>query len=671
MPISLDPNKVGAKNIDDSKEAVQSVDYDYDYGHGLNLKPGSLQHEKLKNEVLKRANASATVARSRHDEWRSIDASLRAYVNPDKVKEKSNKAKKGSRFDPSEGESMPSVVMPVSFATLETLLTYMTTTFLQDPIFRYKGTNPSSMAGAQILERVIANHCRRSSVGLNLHTQWRDAFAYGIGIVSPSWVRRYGKRPRKRELGTRDSISNLFIVEQEELDVEEDKLIYEGNKLVNIDPYTFLPDPNVSIDRVQEGEFVAWVDKTNGMELLRRERDQDDFVTNARYVKHIDGRSQLALDNKGVRDKKDSEGATSTVTNPVHVIWMYLDLIPREFELGESNYPETWLFGLAGDNVIVAAQPLGLHHGIKPVVVCAPDYDGYSITPTSRMGMIHDLQHLMDFLFSSHIQNVRKAINDMIVVDPSIINYHDLIDPKPGKIIRKKRAGWGRGGIREHIDQLRVEDVTRQHVQDSQFIDQFIHRVTSATEELGGQMKPRTSRVSATEARGIRSGGLNKLQKVAQIISMQAMQPLGYMFASHAQQLTQEETWVEASLEWEQQLLNDFGIQAENHMVKVKPTDLLIEYDVMEHDGSMPGTEDEQTWIELYQILAQSPDLMQQFDMTKVFKHIARQMGAKNVDHFIRNTAVQSDEEVARQVERGNLVDADEMEGVINGQRRT
>jgi precorrin-6x reductase len=54
------------------------------------------------------------------------------------------------------------------------------------------------------------------------------------------------------------------------------------------------------------------------------------------------------------------------------------------------------------------------------------------------------------------------------------------------------------------------------------------------------------------------------------------------------------------------------------------------------------------------------PEVHGSFDMVKIFKHIARTMGAKNVEEFVKVTnntqaRMMPDEQVAREVERGNL----------------
>ena len=76
----------------------------------------------------------------------------------------------------------------------------------------------------------------------------------------------------------------------------------------------------------------------------------------------------------------------------------------------------------------------------------------------------------------------------------------------------------------------------------------------------------------------------------------------------------------------------------------------------------MPGAEPTDLWVQLFQIMGQSPEIAQQFDMPKIFKHIAYQMGAKDVEGFARQVQpvpqqpqVMGDEQVAEQEAEGNV----------------
>lgn len=397
------------------------------------------------------------------------------------------------------------------------------------------------------------------------------------------------------------------------------------------------------------------------MSLLDQE-EWDDDMFNMKYVKQMnDGRSSLDVSGKSGRanDKTDWDKNINS-NNPVDIIWMYVDLIPKDWELGSRDHPEKWLFGVAGDEVLVTAQPIRLNHNQFPVTVAAPDYDGYSVAPTSRLEVVHDLQTLIDWLYTSHIANVRKAINDMIVVDPSLVNIYDVNDPRPGKIIRMRRAAWGRGGIDEAIKQLNVADVTQGHVADTSYLHDYMQRTTGALDQAQGVMRQRTTRISSTEANNLQQAAMSRLEKPARIISMQSVRPIAKMFASHVQQFMDEETYIKATGEWARRLQEDFGIEPDRERIPVSPMDMVVDYDIVERDGTIPGSKDVSTWVELFQVMSQNPQVGQQFDMQRVFKYIARRMGAKNVDNFVKQdvtqAAVMEDDQVEKEVDKGNLV---------------
>lgn len=654
MPNILDPQGVSSPSKRDA-EALSQVSYDYDYPIEKNLRPLQEDHRELVSKVMLRARESMNVMSRRHTDWREIDKVLRVYVPPER-----KKRKKG---DDDESDA-PRIIMPETHATLETLLTYMVAAFLQDPIIRYQGQGPEDVFGAKLMQVVVDHQAKRNGLGLNLHTMFRDNFAYGIGPVSPVWHREFGKKTVRHEFGVLDEVMGMIFPTRKERRTSEYRMLYEGNILKNIDPYRFLPDPNVSAHEVQEGEFVGWIERTNLMQLLKRDQDSNDFVFNGKYLKHIDGRTNLFT--QGERTPSNARGRESdyvTSNSPVDVVWMYVDIIPNDWGLGREEYPETWLFGVAGDSILIAAQPLNLDHGQKPVAVACTEFDGYSPNPISRLGIINDAQNLVDFLYTSHMQNVKKAINDMFIIDPSIVNIYDVANPKPGKLIRTRRAAWGRGQLDQAIKQFDVRDVTHGHIADANMLASMMQRVTASDKQMQGQMEGRTTRVSATEAQGIRGGSLSRLEKAARMISMQAMMPIGRMFASHIQQLMEEETYVNVVGEMEKELIAEFPNRAheiENHRLRVNPLDMVVDYDIVPHDGTIPGGEDVTTWTQLFQTISASPELLQQFDTVKIFKHIARELGAKNVSDFERMPTqppqVQSDEETMREVERGNLI---------------
>ena len=650
------PYTVQGDSADVRSARYRDLKFDYDYPDGLDLDPNSDFHEQLRSKIWQRAIDSRRVMSKRYDSWNEVDKVLTTYIP---LSEKEEKVKDKDSRKP------VSIIFPYSYSNLESLLTYMLVAFGQDPMFQYEGVEDDDTIGAMLMELVVRLHCIKTKVLLRLHTILRDNFVYGVGVGIPGWIKRYGKVPVKGSVTTLDEIGDEST---EEVVKYVEGLVFEGNSLDNVDPYLWLPDGSVSSDSMQDGEFTGWIERDNYMNMLSEE-SHDEKVFNVKYLKgRTDKRSALATDNSQRETKfggssKTNRGGMVSTTNPVDNINMYINLIPKEWKLGEGEYPEKWLFRLSADDVITKCHRANHYHGMYPMAVASSEFDGYSMTPISRMEILNGLQGVLDWLFNSHIANVRKSINDMLVVDPYLINIADLKDPQPGKLIRLRRPAWGHG-IKDVVQQLQVNDITRLNIADSTYITQWMDRISKTDQSMSGQVRQGgPERLTRGEFQGTRSSAVSQLQRIAMIIGMQFMQDIGEMFAVHTQQYMTKETFVKITGRYEDQLKRQFGQDATR--ARVSPLDLAVNYDLVVRDGSIPGGNFSESWVQLFQIIARQPELYQSFDITRIFMYIAQQLGAKNVEDFKRNVnriqpQQMDDEEVIRQYQAGNLVPAEQ-----------
>jgi len=136
----------GENGSQDLVKDLTDINYNYDYPEDLDLRPGSTLHIFLKNEILKRAMASRSVVEKRFNSWNEIDRVLTTYI-PTTQAEKDIKT--------ADSRKPVSIIFPYSYAVLDTLMTYMTMAFFQDPIFRYEGVSPEDTIGAILLERLL------------------------------------------------------------------------------------------------------------------------------------------------------------------------------------------------------------------------------------------------------------------------------------------------------------------------------------------------------------------------------------------------------------------------------------------------------------------------------------------------------------------------------------
>lgn len=626
-----------------------NVKFNYDYPFKLNLQPGSELHDSLVDMVIKKAVESRRRLEPRFSTWKEIDRTLTAYVPLDE---------KETQLKQRDSRTPVSIVVPISYAALEILLTYLVAAFLESPIFKYDFGGPEDVIGVALLERHVDRQVRKMKVALKLHTMWRDSAAYGIGPVVAMWKRKMGWKSTKEDrmeevLGQSVNFGPTMAVSR--------KTLFEGNDLINIDPYKLLIDPNISPENIQDSEFFGWLDRTNLMRLLSDEQDDADNVFNIKYLKESTfGNSRFWTEETGRYERLGDSpyGQSTSEFRPIDTVSMYVNLIPKDYKLSGLEYPEKWFFRIAGDKILIEARPLGLNHDMYPVAIDAPTFDGHRVSPISILEVGYGMQETVDWLFKSHVANVRKAIHDMIVYDPSVINTFDLSKPGPGKYIRTRRAAWGQS-VKDAIMQLGIVDITRTNINDVQFIFGMMREVYGINPPTTGSGRRGGERVTAAEINSDQFAAFSRLEKNAKLSAMQAMYDIGYLFAAHTIQFADGGGFLDVVGRYQEDLIAEYGDKVKHGKVPFEPSQLDVDFDVVPHDGTIPGNTDAQAWIQIFQALLQNPVLAQKFDIVKVFRHIARGLGAKNAQDF--EVKVMPDGQVIQQAQAGNIVPAEQL----------
>jgi hypothetical protein len=293
-------------NVDGKKGDFSQVEYDYDYPNELSLKPGSEFHNMIRSKIIERATTSSNAMKMRYDSWNKVDHVLTAYIPAD-VEEGKVKAK--------DSRKPISIVFPYSYAMMESLMAYL---------------SPEDTVGAMLLELVVQLHCNKTKVPLALHTFFRDSLAYGLGIAAPGWEVKRGQREVFRPGAVYDM--NGQLANERGYRDREETVLFEGNELTNIDPYRYLPDPNVGAHEIQKGEFVGWLVKDNLMNLLREEQYDEDMF-NVRYLKHVQNPKSQFVENPDER----------TILNGGASVWPVTLLLSRRTRPTSTTVCSLWL----------------------------------------------------------------------------------------------------------------------------------------------------------------------------------------------------------------------------------------------------------------------------------------------------------------------------------------
>jgi hypothetical protein len=427
------------------EEPFDDMDLSKDgYPEGVDLHPRSETHRHLLDMILQCATDAAAVLDGVKPEWKKLDWTMTAFVPLD---EHERREKNKDWRDP------VNLVIPASFASRETFLTYFWSAFIRDPIHKYKGHGDNRVS-AMLMEQVVQRQARLFKEALALDTWWKDGLTYGIGALHLDWRKHRVKRRITAEVD--DLLREALRESGADVDIGdlvkslEEHTAYEGTKLVPIDPYRLLLDPNVTPNNYQDAEFIGWVESTSLGRLLRDESDPEMRLFNVKAVRalHHQGSatSKFWTEDTGRNTRNFTEYAEGRmdrrISHPVHLIRIYVDLIPEEWGLGDETAPEKWMFTVAGDRIIVQADRLELDHGMYPVVVCAPSTDGHSVLPVSYIANTYGIQQSIDKLMVSHIINTIRGANIELLFDPKSVFQEDLKNPNPAKLIRIKRNAF-------------------------------------------------------------------------------------------------------------------------------------------------------------------------------------------------------------------------------------
>lgn len=577
------------------------------------LKPGSELHKKVLGELTRRISAAERRMMAFHDRWTLNERAVQGYINHKKTEAELK------RFNDRGDPPVPiSVTVPFAFASVHTAVTYLLHAFAgRKPIIQLDAYKKDWVDNARTMEKVLQYNADHTRLVRALYRWFWDACVYGVGVLRIGWVNEYAQRtvplaaPELAVFGGPKAVK-----------VRERRLVYSGNEVSVIDPFLFYPDPRVPMHEVpSKGEFVFWRSFVMYHELKRKEQ--------AGVYRWVDAAPKVRESVSPMSDRalvSGGEGIAGLVREdaldfPYQEDQGTVEIIPADWGLGDSKYPEKWLFTVLNKAQIVQAEPWDADHGKHPVAVIEPLSMGQSFGSISPVDVLKPFQDLQSWLVNSHMENVRVALNNIWIVDPSSVEMQDLKDPGPGKIVRLKASAFGRD-VKGVISQLPVMDVTGGHLRDMDVIVRLGHMMMGLNDNLLG-LHHSGGRKTATEVRTAGEAGVSRLAAMARVVSAQGMVELVNQMVVNIQQ------WLDPGFGLE--LMGDDG-----QLIVASPERLAGDFHYPIHDGTLPL--DRVALLEVWQSIvlgiAKDPELRRVFNLPKIVEYVAELGGAKNISAF-------------------------------------
>ena len=622
------------------------------------IRRGQPLAERIIEEVRRRVRFSERSFSNKRIAWRKAEDEIIAYVPESALDRK----RRNSR----EQAGVPrytTIKVPYTYATIMALHTYIASVFLsRTPIFQFDGRHGE---GQQQVLAVEALHDYQVRVGKMLPVLYSwiyDAARYGVGVISLYWANHI-----------RRATEIQFITDEWGRQSKEQITIeipgYQGNEVMNTSPRDWLPDPRVTMRDFQKGEFCGSRSKLSWLQI--KERQKAGFYTNADFINNnISPRFFDERDDDSQVEKPEDEliafasrqyAALDGKTHPdiIPIYEMFIELIPKEWNLGASDYPEKWVFTVTADwQTVLGAQPHGAYHCEYPYHFLELEPDAYALANRGMPEILSGVQQTLDWLLNSHFFNVRASLNNLFVVDPMRVVMKDMTEPMPGGIIRLRAGASNLPG--KAIEQMQISDVTRNNVGDFMQVMGIGERTSGVNDQMMGAIT-KTGRRTATEVRSSSVGGVSRQKITTEYMSATGFDSLARQMVQNSQQYQEERITLK--------IVGNLSGLAGTQWMQAGPDDIQGFFDFVPVDGTLPLDRFAQAnlWKEILVAMQSMPAVGMEYSSSKIFAWVAQLAGLRNIDKF--RVEIGSPEFLQAQAQAGNVVPIRAGGGGKNGNR--
>jgi hypothetical protein len=579
----------------------------------LKIEPQNPLHARLVKELSVRVKKAEQANTRQESKWKRAEETVLAYVPESEMDAK-------RRTDRDNGKPRYTTMqLPYTYAMLMSAHTYWTSVFFsRTPIHQFMGLHGEGEQQTQALEALINYQITAGNATGPYYIWLYDAGKYGLGILGTYWDRETIQ------------FSSIDADPTTGAKVQTTRKLpgYEGNRVYNVSPWDFFPDPRVTIGQFQKGEYLAIKKRLPWNDIVRREAQG--FYMNVEKLKRVNGTSDPAVESHSQLERPEGSGETgSALDHPLVVdAWeVYVDLIPREWSLGDSSFPEKWVFTITKDyKLIFSACPLGAMHSQFPFDIMETEVEAYGQYNRGIPEIMEPIQNTMDWLINTHFFNTRAMLNNLFVVDPTKVVMKDFENPNPGGFIRLKPEAYGQD-LRTFFHQVPMQDITQNNFNDLSMMQMMAERVLGVNDQIMGAMGT-GGRKTATEIRTSTGFGVNRLKTVTEYLSATA-------FTSHAQKLViNSQQYYTAEKKF--RIAGSLALDAGKQFVQVTPDLITGSFQFVPVDGTLPVDRMAQVnlWKEILMGLGRMPQIATQYDLGRIFAWMANLAGLKNINQF-------------------------------------
>ncbi len=590
------------------------------------------QERAIVDYVKSMSDMAHSRIKKRYPYWLEADRAHDVYVPPDKT------------------EFREKAVIADTRAIADTVLTYLMAALAgRNPMFQLEGLNRKSRKTSLILERLLHQHMRRTAGEARLAQLLLDSVRYGFAPTKIVWNHKTNQ-----------------------------------NNIVNFDPRRCFPDPRVNWGRWEDMQYIVFTDHQSYNSLLNSglypklklhpKLRLKATVTSRGWASHAWSKEEgkgLSIDPASPASRERTEHSLFALGDArvVDEAWVRL----AGYEINVPQIEQIYLLITILDEGVCIRFQLNPYGQQFPMVIGGLYNDAHKTYSQSLYDLLMPMHDIATYLLRSRIDNISAALNNLIFADPTQVSIPDLIDRNSWGIVRTMPGAKPGDGV--FIAQ--VPDVTRGHFQDISMMSELKQRVSAASDAQQGMPTSDGIR-TATEIQRLTQLGSQRLGVLSRIISAVTIRPMVNMMVQNIQ----DSLAYQGSIRLDpNQMPTELSSMMQDGYLDFDVTkDLQGDIDYLVIDGTLPlePTRNAETWINMLQIMGQT-GLNMEYNTGAMAEEAIRAMGITDLERFrisnqqrqsqglspsqqltmmekMRGASVQPNEQVQRQVERGNLI---------------
>ncbi len=451
------------------------------------------------------------------------------------------------------------VIMPTCYAQVMTFVSFHFLQFSQgETFFQLRPTGDEDFGTKKWdSELTLEFQLRKNEWNAKLFQHLLDTGRFGEGILEVSWTKEMMRAWIARETEAPE-VNGVEGESRTEAGWEE-YIKYEGNKIRNVSPYRFFPDTRHALVDFQKGEFCAIEEEYSMNQLYELEASGE--VAGVKYIqpivtdKTVLGGATIADVMSGLRgplgknEKLLTDFTADNGSSIALITKMQIWIIPSKFKidksmkvqgatpvtidgemyLGKENHRVLYHLWYANGNRVIRIEPAKVWHNEFSFTVSQFTPDMHQDLTFGLGELIYPIQELQSWYANSHVRSVDRVIANRLIVAPNVIDTKTL--DGNGDIYLRKGVSMP---IERAVGQLRVQDVTGNHMMDANILGDVIEQVTGVNKMMQGQSS--TGRRSSFQDRTVAGGAASRMKMHGALIWESSLGRVGRIMLSNSRQ---------------------------------------------------------------------------------------------------------------------------------------